>query len=117
MYHIILSTHIILGVLTLLATIVALVLAKDTNAKKYLYILVGGLCLQIVSGTYMAFLSETVTAVGLCKNLAIYSVIVGAGCVSMYLRSEKIELKQYLYMGAPAIASYSLFVLAIIKKV
>ncbi len=117
MYQIILATHIILGVATLLATASALVWAKETNAKKYLYIMAWGLCLQVVSGVYMAFISQSVTAIGLCQNLAIYSIIVALGCVSMYFKSEKIVLKHYLYMGTPAVAAYSLFALAIIKKI
>ena len=117
MYQIILATHIILGVATLLATASALVWAKETNAKKYLYIMAWGLCLQVVFGVYMAFISQSVTAIGLCQNIVIYSGIVGVGCFSMYLRSENIQLKQYLYIGAPTIASYSLLVLAIIKKI
>jgi heme A synthase len=117
MYQVILSTHIILGIATLLTTMVASVAAKKTNARKYLYALVAGLTLQIVSGTYMALLSETVTAISLCQNLAIYSIVVAVGCVSMYFKSEKMDLRHYLYMGAPALASYSIFALAIIKKI
>jgi hypothetical protein len=117
MFQIILITHIVIGVVTIIATAAALYLATSTSAIKYLYALAGGLSLQVLSGVYMAFLSQTVTAIGLCQNLGFYTIIVGIGCVSMYIKSEKIEFKQYLYMAMPAIASYSVFVLAIIKKI
>jgi hypothetical protein len=117
MYETTLIIHIILGILTLVTTLVALVYAKTANARKYLYVLIGGLSFQVLSGTYMALISQTVTAFSLCQNLAIYSAVVGVGCFVMSLRSQGLSLKNYMYISAPAVAAYSLFALAIIKKI